>query len=215
MRFKEFVLEELTSDFDVELFLKNCAPFLSEIKGLNHKLLPKHGSRRAADDWVIKKHEPRAAPRDSHEKLHLAIDTLLTKKFNWPARSDALFVSGDYDTARSYGPVSLIFPIGAYQYVWSPQFFDLYDEYEKIFHNLNRSQTRSIEQWELNAARARAETVRLAKRAEWHFNSELNTALSKGREVMLKAESYYEIRWGTEQAYDTVLAVLMDRKIIF
>ena len=66
-------------------------------------------------------------PRDSSAFLHKLINSAL-KYFdgiNW--RESTVFCTPDYDTAKNYGTVSVILPVGDYKLLYSEQIEDLID----------------------------------------------------------------------------------------
>lgn len=192
MRFKHFLNESRSPEqFDLDLFLKDCAPFLREIRGIPAKYLPKHGTNTAPDHWDIVQQKIRRGPRDSSAEMHDAVNDIFDQKFNWHARTDAIFISGDAQRSRSYGPLCTIFPIGEYDYLWSPQVEDLYVEYtlakDKYLvpeRDINYSEVRRL---------ATQDTIEKVRHAHWHFNDALQDGLRDGFEIMLRAKKYYFI----------------------
>lgn len=214
MRFKDFIGENSTpAQFDVDQFFIDCAPFLDEIRGIQHNHLPKHGSRSAPDDWEIIEQRVREKPRDSADYLHDAVNELLYKKFNWQARSDAIFITGDAHRARNYGPICTIFPIGKFDTLWSPEIEDLFMEYSLVKdRHLDANRNR---QYDFDEVRKLAwqDTIDKVRTADWRFNKDLSTGLGFGFEIMLRAKRYYLIsNWSP--VYEKLIDALRDRKYI-
>ena len=69
-------------------------------------------------------------PKDMAQELHEYIDNFFQKKFRHKARSSSAFCQGDTDVADDYGQPWMVFPIGAYEVIWSPVVKDLFTEFE-------------------------------------------------------------------------------------
>jgi hypothetical protein len=222
VRFKDFLLEG--PQFDVNKFMKDCAPFLNEITGINRGDLPKHGTKRAPDDWAIIQHEQRLGSRDSDPRLHQAVNDLFGKRFGWLAREEAIFVTGDFNIAHSYGPTTILIPIGPYKYLWSPSIRDLWGTYDDIRSDLSRELRRVKSahslSWEDVKNQAIDKTVEVVHDAEWLFSEGLKDALSTGNEIMLRPDSdkFYQIRFMPDPSkpnvYDQVIEALTEHGII-
>jgi hypothetical protein len=199
MRFKEFLSEENIEDFDMDKFVNDCAPYLAQIEGVKRHELLKHGSRSGPDDWGIKKHERRSGPRDSDVRLHTAINDFFEEKFDWIARTDALFTTSHWQDAHGYGVVYLVFPIGKFQYLWSPDIDDLWAETCKIRSKVdNRYIT-----YDDAKEKALCLTIDKVKESRWFFNKGLKQAMAARNEIMLKSltERYYFIETNTDFTY--------------
>jgi len=203
--FKDFISEE-SQELDVDKFYADCKPFLLELRGIDEADLPKHGSRRAPSQWEIQSIKPRKGPRDTDMAIHSAIDSYFERRFGWPARTQSIFTTGDFDQAATYGPPSLIFPIGAnFQTLWSEEVNDLYHVYDNIFSKLRREmakpeveggQPRALSVVEFDRARAKAieDTIDAIKGARWHHNAYIKAGYKSGNEVLLGCDKVYLIR---------------------
>lgn len=207
MRFKQFIAEQA---FNLDKFFKDCAPFLEEIKGISDKHLAKHGTKTAPNRWGITEFQVRHEPRNSPPALHQGVNAFFKEKFGWAARSHSMFVSGDYEQASTYGPVCLVFPIGKFQTLWSPEVYDLYHEYSNAKDTLRRGGT--SDEWDSLVDKATVNTITYVEHANWHFNTELKQGLKAGNEIMLFAPTYYQIRMWSD-THDAVLAALKERGI--
>lgn len=154
--FKQFLNEETVDSELKDLLEHDCAHFLSESKRQGFLLrgmrtiesrsdvhtmenpFPKLQKKAFEDDedptetshilfWEREVRQDRE-PADTPTKLHHLLDNWFDKNFGFQARSKALFCNGSAEVAavRSYGKVYLIFPIGTFKYVWSPNVTDLY-----------------------------------------------------------------------------------------
>lgn len=131
MKFDRYITESRgdTSIVDmVETLRKNCMPYLKDVAKINSDVRFLWSGRN--DDRDIFKADVRTdrRPKDMQWEYHEAYDYAFELKFGFNARSNALFVTGRYNSANSYGRnVYMIFPIGKYRYVWSDEIKDLYD----------------------------------------------------------------------------------------
>lgn len=149
MRFDDYLIDEVDYSpmkLDVaEIYTtltKDCGLFLKELEKTgspipkNAKSIPTslrwllRGTMKSVDK--IKKFTPRTdrRPKDTPDKLHNLFDKEFRKRFGWAARSEGVFVTSNYKEAKSYGTPYIFFPIGRYDYIWSPKIADLYDKYE-------------------------------------------------------------------------------------
>jgi hypothetical protein len=197
MRFKSFVTEKIGA-LDFERLAIDCKPFLDAIKGISWGDLPLHGSKQAPDHWRIRDIETRPYPRNTPRIIHDEIDAIFYREFGWAARSEALFVTSDPNQARAYGPISIILPIGKFKSLWSPSFFDLYDDVSQLQHEINN------ENPDLTQSEVRElildDVTQMVETSVWHFNNTLIPGLKEGNEIMLGADKVYEIRMFTNDA---------------
>lgn len=77
---------------------------------------------------VILKTRKDRKPRDSSIELHNEADEYFFKKFGIKFRSQSIFCTGDIQSAKKYGKVAKIKPIGDSQICWSPKCFDLIEK---------------------------------------------------------------------------------------
>ena len=132
-RLKQYILyEKRNVDFVWEALLKDCKPFLKELK----KSMSSTGSffyrgynNFNGDIYGFQKKKSRMnrRPRDTPLEVHRKIDNKFYDMFGWHVRSEGIFVTSGLKFAKSYGTSTMFFPIGKYKYVWSPKIEDLYD----------------------------------------------------------------------------------------
>ena len=128
MRLEGYLKEEdpVISDRDLIIArLKiDCKKFLQETDGIPVyrgviKRLPHGMSRKTSHIEAGRK------PRDATPEIHDYLNNLFKKKFGWPVRN-GVFVSGNWSQVESYGDAYIFFPIGDYEYAWSPGVDDLW-----------------------------------------------------------------------------------------
>ena len=118
---------------------------------------------------------------------HDILDELFEKKFGWKPRSGGVFCTGSEATASGYGDAYIFFPIGDFEFLWSPKIHDLYD------HVTTRKPVGSIFMKDFYN-----ETV------DKYINSGMATAIASGHEIMVRCNSYYltNMNW-----YDVIAAL--------
>lgn len=172
-----------------QMLIRDCGPFLQS-GGLE---LPLYRGLRLADvkapDYPMRVHKNRR-PKDSSIRLHDAFNGYLHEKFGIKYRSQAVFASGDSDEAASYGRLMTIFPIGNFDYCWSPMVKDLYNDLPyKIEDLLNTANPRAIEvlnQW-LDENHYR-HNVSMA---------DFGQAIMSKNEIMIHCDNYYALPYGS------------------
>ena len=123
MRLKQYLKEGKDSKEILAILYEDCFPFLKEIKGTDEFLY--RGVSLSVSD-ILKRTtrlEDRR-PKDTPEWMHEVLNNAFESKFGWPARN-GVFATSDIDDAEKYGTAYLFFPIGKYEYVWSPTVEDL------------------------------------------------------------------------------------------
>jgi len=121
MRIFEFEYPENDKD-SIESFIKiNCKTWLNASDGI-----PMY--RGISDKYppvaVIKPHLDRR-PLDMDMDKHLAFNAMLEAIDSPINRSNCLFGCGSRGKAAAYGTPYRIYPIGHFNYMWTPEYFDL------------------------------------------------------------------------------------------
>ena len=120
----------------VDLLMKDCKPFLTEIKGglktyggyLYRGI--RGGAKILPGFTCLGEVKPRKdrKPKDTPFYISRDFDIVFKDKFGWRPRSQGVFVTSDQFEARDYGLVHLFFPKGTYKYVWSLEVKDFYSK---------------------------------------------------------------------------------------
>lgn len=135
MRFKDVLNEARDTDpyqLTVDLY-DNAFPFIKEFLQ-NFHVTPNSDmfwSGRASNKIVqVKRVRKNREPKDTEYNIHHTIDGMFDRYHGVKYRSNAIFVTGKYSDADSYGDdVYSIFPIGAnYKYVFHPKIRDLFSD---------------------------------------------------------------------------------------
>jgi hypothetical protein len=106
---------------------KECRPYLNELRKSNaqhffYRGTDKIGGKRIMPVKPRKDRQPKDMPFEAHEY----IDNYFKKKYGWKPRSEGVFTSYYQGNAGSYGQTTMFFPIGKYEYLFSPITTDLY-----------------------------------------------------------------------------------------
>ncbi len=138
------LFERYTHLDEVISFLEiNCHMFLDEI---DDKCLVYRGYDTKDTDVEItdgmyikdvrKDRRPLSTATSLHDQINQRFDDIYGKKI----RSESVFATTDKEQTWIYGNRFLFFPIGDYEYYWSPEVKDLYtevytiEEFEKLIH---------------------------------------------------------------------------------
>lgn len=107
-----------------ELIRRDCKPWLKEAG--DAACLMYRGTSDV-DGWFDKLDTRRdRKPTDTPRFVHAKLDDYFHEKFGIRLRSESLHCVGKARLAETYGKVRVVFPIGKYTYVWSPNVKDLY-----------------------------------------------------------------------------------------
>jgi len=155
----------------VEQIKLHCQPFLNEIEdpfSLLRGLRPTH-------EWAVNKpvrldgRKPMSTPLWLHNELN----DVFKQEFGAPFR-DSIFCTGDASQAKVYGMVFCVFPIGTYEYLWSPEVRDLYQRFD-FFRGKGHNQKDFVNQLDLKLYKTNG----------------LNDAIARGHEIMVRTKNYY------------------------
>lgn len=193
--FKTFLKEDKDS---LQEFLKaNCSEFCTEagitlsddifgqkllFRGFtstttsgNLKALTINGEKLSS--FIIAPRQDRR-PFTMNRKVHLALDEFFESRFEFKARSASAFCSGEFETAKTYGTVYAIFPIGPYKYVWSEIVSDLFLE---IRIDTSFPQDKITDK-----------VFKIVDNLEYQ-NTNLKEAIASGNEIMLSCSRYLAV----------------------
>lgn len=133
MRFTKYIGEARDSQMNKDLtdiiflLLDKCQPAL---KALNGSTL--YSGRNNKGFWYRKKPVLDRKPKDTDILIHKGFDEIFQKKFGYKARSESMFVTGSYRSARFYGDLYAIYPIGNFKFVWSDEITDLFSKIRDV-----------------------------------------------------------------------------------
>lgn len=206
--FKAFLTENQFKDYEqlVQVIKRDCQPYLN----LTEELIYRGISNSSSIKNSINKLQVRAdrRPRDSVKPLHNALNEYLKKKFNHPYRENSLFATGKksiaigYVTSRNHedvpkdtGTVCIIFPIGQFDFCYSRKLIDVswwlttegLEEFKESFMEKYPNEgTGSVTYFE--------ELEKFFdKEIDYVENEDIDNAIGKNRELMIKCKEYYAI----------------------
>ena len=120
-------------------------------------------------------------PMSTAQVTHDRFNAYFQEKFGAPFRN-SLHTSGDGGHASSYGNLFEIYPIGDFEFVWSPKVNDI--AFDVIFPpvggftNVPRSQ----------------EVINKKLDTMQYTNKNLIGAIESGNEIMIRSKSYYAVK---------------------
>lgn len=193
MRFKQFIVEnEATSEQALLKMEKACAPFLAEL-GSRENVLWRGFNRRfaLADDHIVPVTKDRK-PLDTHRELHFAMDDWFFDTFGFRARSNAVFATGSKSMSTIYGKPHAIYPIGKYEYVWSPVVADpamIEAEAGKLLKRIANDAGHPFTPEEMQDHRIEI-VIDILSRGRYS-DTDLQAALASENEIMVHCDKYY------------------------
>lgn len=135
MRFKEFLSEKEHNDyFDWEEIVKEiatgCEFFLSE----SEEQPMFRGIKSVKPFATFNSHPVNREPRDSTKDFNFMFNALIDIAFDIEdVRAKSVFVVGIDGAYTDYGQAYFIFPIGKFEYLWSPTIIDSYNNDRVIY----------------------------------------------------------------------------------
>lgn len=180
-------LFELDNKIDMPKMLKQiktrCQPFLQQVKdpftlyrglepGLYTGELPPMFLKKQAR---LTDRIPTAMGRDDHN----AINHYFKQEFKRPFRN-GVFVTGDIAESQGYGDGYVVFPIGKFEFLWSPKIDDInYQKQDLIWNDRNMDSDES-------------ELIRGLKEAKYTTEN-LQAAIKSKHEIMIWCKEYFAI----------------------
>jgi hypothetical protein len=128
MSFKDYLTEEVGNAELAKKLFKECRPYIEELRKnkLDHFFY--RGTNKKTNDLMKIKPRTDRYPKDMPQGVHEYIDNYFYRKFKWRPRSEGVFTSYRRSEVLNYGFAYIFFPIGKYQYIFSPDIEDLYGE---------------------------------------------------------------------------------------
>ena len=184
--------DDMTDEQIKQIIERDCAPYLQEVgdksllRGMpiNQQFLKKR--TRLAD----------RIPKDTPPELHNMINEYFVKEYKKPFRN-AMFCTGKLHEAKQYGTPYAVYPIGDFEYLWSPTVIDLWLTYDESKYELRKQLSKS---GILNVAPDFENKMHELFLKEYIVrkyihNSALQAAIQIGNEVMVWCEEYYAVKY--------------------
>ena len=115
---------------DIDKIITDCSEYISLLKECPKGYFLYRGFRGAIVDFWLFTHDFNRKPLHTPQEIHDRINTIYEAQFGWKIRS-GVFCFGSKSLARvppslTYGKQYLLFPVGAFNFVFSPEHFDLF-----------------------------------------------------------------------------------------
>ena len=170
---------KLGSELDayIQLIRKHCQPYLQQVTNPTamYRGFGAYNELFAHNEVDLNKRPPINTPPEVHKALNI----YFKKQFGAEFRN-ALFCTGNSQDASYYGRLFVVFPIGEFDFLWSPNIKDLFVEYKRLAY---KGET------DLK------EFIGLLKRKGNYQTTDLNAAIISGKEIMIRCHSYYGLNF--------------------
>jgi hypothetical protein len=170
--------------------IRDCQPFLRQINNEVDKFVLYRGVTKLKPVYTPSKNRlPLHTPKDVHEKLDAGFDKLLGIK----PRSQGVFATGNKTEVNYYGirgdGIIAMFPIGEFQFVWSPIVRDivkLSDDIDLPFNGI-------AELYEYPDEFTAGQVGFILKQLRYRKNDDLKKAIASKNEIMILCDQYYGV----------------------
>jgi len=125
-------------------------------------------------------------PQEMDPDMHIAINNYFTEAFGEPFRN-AIFTTGDEDSAGYFGSNYFIFPIGKFTFLWSPRIDDLNFAMHDLMEELYFLKLSPIPPTTAQKAEA---LIKALRQVDYRTDG-LQEAIKSGNEIMIRAKEYY------------------------
>jgi len=193
MKLNSYIKESNRSDEEkynnsIATIRSQCKPWLRAIKNCKSKEL--HRGYIPKDVVEIKNTRENREPKDTPRDIHTTIDVEFFKQFGWKVRTEGLFTYG-HKVTGGYGTTDgLVFPMGKFDFVWSPGIRDFFFWYKANYKPPGTKE--SQEEFEYRKDWAK-------RTVDLYTNKHLCDALDSLMEIVIYCKKY----------------IIIDRKFIF
>jgi hypothetical protein len=119
-------------------------------------------------------------PRDTPNIINTYIVKWFKDNVGIPYRqANTLFATGSMKEASDYGRTFMVFPVGNFEYCWSPMYKDLTVQFEYMQGN------------HYSADQVKEEVDRMMYKGHYEFNHGLQQAIMSRKEIMIYCKEYY------------------------
>lgn len=196
-----------------ELIKQNCKPYLNEIGDIDSNSFILRGMRNIDKQFVEKTVRKDRDPKLTPKPIHDFIDDWFKGNYQIKIRSEGIFGTGDNRRAASYGKPYAIFPIGNFDYIWSPDIPDLTLRLEAVIAEALKQEGEKLDsqidafdiiKTKYNSQQKLPKQVRVAilkklRSAKYQKNKNLKQAIKSNNEIMINCDKYYAIEAGHSQ----------------
>jgi hypothetical protein len=164
------------------LIARNCQPYIQEMNGEIYSLLRGMNEHQTFIKKRVRLND--RTPMAMSLRLQKTMNEYFSSQFGSPFRNAAL-CTGDHNHAQIFGTVFSVFPIGEYQYLWSPDIADVNWAYGAFRTN-----------YQFDYADSNELDTGFMKNviADATFRTiDLSVAIASEKEIMLRCNSYYGV----------------------
>jgi len=163
-----------------ERIQRDCQPYLNAINNQVDRYEIYRGMKRVHSAFSkrtvrLDKRNPTDSPRDVHD----AVNEYFHDTFGAPFRN-AMFCTGNLTEVREYGEAFVVYPIGDFEFLWSPYVDDMFKEWEDFNIETNLDTPQFIK-------------TRIAGK---FFNTDIKKAIDSEHEIMIRCNNYYAVDVG-------------------
>lgn len=181
MKFYKYLHEGMgIGEDELDKMSSDCWPFIRDLLSIGSVGSLLWSGRMKREQLFVGTVRKNRVPKDTPKEWHEELDRLFYEKFGIRARSNTLFCSPVQSFAESFGISYMIFPMGRYEIIWSPQVTDLYSDVIKpLMSDLNEP----------------AGAEELEDVVDRYTKGNLKSALKSESEIMLSCDEYYGIHY--------------------
>jgi len=167
---------------------KFCKPYLQQNKEpLDGNALYRGLGTSTADALTKSVQVDKRPPMTTPLVVHNAVNDYFISEFGEPFRN-SIFCTGNRRRAKGYGNLYVIFPIGSFDYLWSPKVIDLFYYWQNINFKLKGEDEDNPTNETINGF------INHLKMCGYTASG-LDNAIDSNREIMIRCHQYYAIRW--------------------
>jgi hypothetical protein len=198
MKIRELFESETDAAKIIEMINEECAPFLRAAQGG----LIYRGLKNPQSEFLRKEVRIDRRPKSSSQKVHELVDAWFQQQFGINGRSAALFATGELVDAQTYGRVHAIFPIGSFEFLWSPDVSDLFFQTgldQAIIQAMRGAASKGAN---VEAAEAEAADKYLSKLK--YTDKNFIDAIDSGNEIMIQCAEYFAVPLYTDWSEEII-----------
>jgi hypothetical protein len=222
MKITELLAEDISQlNVLIKLLKRDCAPFLREVEAPLYRGIYTRSSslKKMGPDLFRGTVRKDRRPKDSSEELNANLNMGIERHLGIKnARDTSLFCSFSMSQANSYGTeVFLVFPIGDFQYIWSPFIADAYAALEDNWGDwddsvafyvdrviaslaLKNDDDEPMEYWDIHDREMQENIVHhlmFDYADKIYRTNRIKAAYNTSNEIMVQCDHYYAISVGT------------------
>lgn len=184
---------------------RDCAPYIDQ----NPFYLPLYRGMVLDNEKTITKMQvnKQRSPTMSSMFYHEEYNKYFLKHFNKPYRSCSVFSTGNKFQAKEYGDPFVIYPIGKFDFCWSPHMEDLFlleDDYTRLEIYTNQHNIVPDDNNGYPAAVIKQFISDTLDGLQYRENDNLHAAISSDNEIMVNCDYYYAIPY---TVFSTIVSV--------